>query len=148
MALPAEAVRPLRLAVLRPGREAGAVVWPGDDEPATLHAGVRDERGAVVAAGSLVAERPPEHAGWGDGPAWRVRGMSTAPERRGQGLGAAVLAALLEHAAERGGGLVWCHAREAAVPLYERAGFTAVGEPYEHGPLGLHRLMVLELPLG
>jgi hypothetical protein len=35
--------------------------------------------------------------------------------------------------------------RVRAVPLYERAGFRAVGEPYEHGELGPHRLLVSDL---
>jgi GNAT superfamily N-acetyltransferase len=80
-----------------------------------------------------------------EAPGWRVRGMATAPEARGRGYGAAILAALLDHVRAEGGGIVWCHARVGAVPLYERAGFVAEGEPYEMGDIGLHRLMCLKL---
>jgi len=79
-----------------------------------------------------------------EGPGWRVRGMATAPEARGRGYGALILAALLDHVRAQGGGLVWCHARELAVPLYERAGFEVVGEPYNLSGLGPHRRMELQ----
>lgn len=138
MALPVAAVRPLRAAVLRPGGDAASVVWPADDEPATLHAGVRAPGGEVVAVGSIVREAVPG----GQAVGWRVRGMATAPGARGRGLGAAVLDALLAHGAAHGDGIVWCHARPAAASLYERAGFHRVGEPYEHDGLGMHVLLV------
>jgi GNAT superfamily N-acetyltransferase len=60
---------------------------------------------------------------------WQVRGMAVVESMRGRGLGTAVLDAVLAHVADNGGGTVWCHARVAAVSLYERAGFVAVGEP-------------------
>jgi predicted GNAT family N-acyltransferase len=43
--------------------------------------------------------------------------------------------------AERGGGLVWCHARTPARRFYERAGFTAVGAEWVEPPIGPHITM-------
>jgi GNAT superfamily N-acetyltransferase len=109
-------------------------VWPGDDDPRAGHYAVRDGRGEIVAVGSIVRQEP----------GWRVRGMATAPQARGRGLGTLILDALLAHAGAHGGGVVWCNARPRAMPLYERAGFVAVGEEWDEPGLGPHRRMVLE----
>lgn len=55
---------------------------------------------------------------------------------RRQGLGAAVLAALIDHVAERGGGYLWCHARLQARSLYERHGFICDGDAFEDAVTG------------
>jgi GNAT superfamily N-acetyltransferase len=128
-------VRPLRAAVLRPGPPPEAVVWPGDDDPRAGHVALRDDDGEVMAVGSVVP------AGGG----WRVRGMATAPAARGRGLGARVLAELIDHARAQGASLIWCNARVGAVGLYARAGFVAVGDPFEEPGIGPHRRMELEV---
>ncbi|MAE73565.1 MAG: GNAT family N-acetyltransferase, partial [Bdellovibrionaceae bacterium] len=37
---------------------------------------------------------------------------------------------------------LWCNARTSAVPLYDRAGFTKIGDEFEIDPIGPHFLMV------
>ena len=69
--------------------------------------------------------------------------MATAPAARGRGLGAAVLDALIAHAHAEGATLIWCNARPRAMPLYERAGFVPVGEPWDDPQLGPHQRMEL-----
>ena len=91
--------------------------------------------GAALAVGTVILEAP----------GWRVRGMATAPAARGRGLGALVLAALIDHARAQGAELIWCAARPRAVPLYERAGFVPEGEQYDVPDLGPHRRMRLSL---
>jgi GNAT superfamily N-acetyltransferase len=57
------------------------------------------------------------------------------PERRGQGIGTALLAAAEEAARRAGAGRLELLTRVADDPvmrLYERAGFVAAGEPYRH----------------
>ena len=49
-------------------------------------------------------------------------------QRRGQGIGAAVLAAAIDFVAAQGAPLIWCNARESAVPFYARHGFSGHGE--------------------
>jgi GNAT superfamily N-acetyltransferase len=117
--------------VLRAGLGPESVVWPGDDDPRTGHVLVDG-----LAAGSVMPQE--------DG-SWRVRGMATAPEARGRGLGARVLRELVDHARAHGTTLVWCYARPAAMPLYARAGFVAVGEPFDEPGLGPHQRMELEV---
>lgn len=127
----------LRRLVLREGRP---VPLPGDDEPA-YHVGVYDE-GELVATGNV----RPQRASWAPGrPGWRLRGMATAPGRRGQGAGGLVLAALLDHARGQGGGLVWCHARTPAQRFYERAGLVTRGDPWVDPEIGPHVVMWAEL---
>jgi len=52
-------VRPLRQAVLRPGRPPVESVYPGDDDPRSAHLAVRTASGEVLAVGSLLPEPPP-----------------------------------------------------------------------------------------
>ena len=134
---------PLRGAVLRPGRP---VEMPGDDDPGTVHLAARTVEGQVVG----VARFHPNPCAWRPdaGQAWQLRGMATDPAVRGSGAGRALVDAGLALIVDRGGDLVWCDARAAAVGFYERMGFTVVTEPYEIEPIGRHLGMVVDLPVG
>lgn len=67
---------------------------------------------------------------------WQVRYMAVAPELRRRGIGAAILAGLLDHARARGGGRVFLNAREGTEPFYQAAGFMVVGEgPFLFGTI-------------
>ncbi|MGH9062884.1 MAG: GNAT family N-acetyltransferase [Acidimicrobiales bacterium] len=138
-AAPAAAVRPLRHAVLRPHQRPEELVYPGDDDPAAGHFVARDAGGEVVGAASVVPEPPPWDPARAD--AWRLRGMATAPGRRGQGIGARLLAAATAHAAVNGCRLLWCNARLPAVAFYERAGMAVRGTPFEEAGIGPHVAM-------
>jgi ribosomal protein S18 acetylase RimI-like enzyme len=146
----AQVVRPLRRAVLRPGRADEESAYPADDDPDTAHVATRipapvgtkgpvAEVADVLAVGTVLREAPPWEPQQTDG--WRVRGMATLPDARRRGLGGCVLDALLDHVAAHGGGLVWCNARVAAQALYARAGFAARGPVFELPDIGPHRLM-------
>lgn len=56
--------------------------------------------------------------------------MAVTARRRGEGIGAAVLACLEERARERGLPGVELHAQRHATGFYERAGYVAFGEVY------------------
>lgn len=121
----------LRRKVLRSGR---AVALPGDDDPSAMHVGAYDGD-LLVATGNVRREPAP----WAPAvPAWRLPGMATCEGRRGEGLGALVLAALLDHCRSEGGGEVWCNARTGARSFYVRAGFTEVGEEWVDPEIGPH----------
>jgi L-Ala-D/L-Glu epimerase len=131
-------VRPLRHAVLRPGRPPEESVYREDLEPDSVHVAAR-AGGAVLAVGTAIHEEPP----WdpANANAWRVRGMATAEERRGRGLGTRVLAVLVGAVADAGATLVWCNARVPARRLYERAGFTTRGTAFDIPVIGPHIVM-------
>jgi len=130
---------PLRQRVLRPRDTVDELSSPNADDVDTAHfAAVED--GDVIGAGSVRREtapwatRPPERS-------WRIRGMATTEGRRSQGIGAAVLDAVLDHVACHGGGLVWCNARLGAVAFYERGGFVTRGQRWDDPTIGPHIAM-------
>lgn len=63
-------------------------------------------------------------------PEGRIGRMAVAPSRRGQGLGRAVLEALLASAAANGLKRVSLHAQRSAVDFYAAAGFVPCGEDF------------------
>jgi GNAT superfamily N-acetyltransferase len=129
--------RALRKAVLRPHEPGDGPMYPLEDDHATAHyAALAD--GRVLSVGSVMADAHPHDPADGD---WRVRGMATLPELRGQGLGAGVLAALEAHAHGHGARRAWCNARIGARSFYERAGWVVEGVEYEIPGIGMHLLM-------
>jgi GNAT superfamily N-acetyltransferase len=157
----------LRWRVLRPHQKLHEMKLQGDESPDTAFYIARHRAsGEVVATASVQREAPPweprarlgrDHAG-PDGHleaplearlaagkeganSWRLRAMATADGFRGRGLGRRVLDAVIEHVSLAGGGLLWCGARIRAVPFYERAGFSTLGNLYEEPVVGTHVLM-------
>jgi ribosomal protein S18 acetylase RimI-like enzyme len=132
---------PLRAQELRQGRP---LEMDGDDAPYALHLAARIDGGEIVG----VVRFHPRDCPWrpGEG-SWQLRGMATDPRVRGLGAGRALVADGLTRVVARGGDLVWCDARKSAVGFYERIGFTIVTEEYDLRPVGLHRGMVIELPI-
>lgn len=126
----AEDTAELRRQVLRGGRPLPSDPMAGS----AFHLGAYD--GEVLLSTGNVRREP---APWApDVPAWRLRGMATDPARRGEGIGAQVLAALLEHCRDQGGGELWCNARTPARSFYARAGFTEVGQEWVDPEIGPH----------
>ena len=77
-------------------------------------------------------------------PTGTIGRMAVAPDRRGEGIGAAVLA-LLEHCArERGHTTVSLHAQLHAVEFYAKAGYTPYTDVYLEAGIE-HRSMKKEL---
>lgn len=136
-AISAAETRPLRQSVLRPTQRPDELVYAGDDDVETLHAGAFVE-GRLAGIASICREPPP---GERDAGAWRLRGMATTPERRRSGLGRRLLDACFAHVAARGGTRVWCNARVTAADFYLAYGFVVLGEPFELPHIGPHYLM-------
>lgn len=132
----------LRRDVLRPGQPLTASQYAEDD--VALHlAAVAD--GQVVGCATFFPQDfpgPGEEDGPGDAhvpaeavglAAWRLRGMATDAGHRSTGVGSTVLAAGLDAVRLAGGDLVWCNARTAALPFYERHGFVRIGSEFLTG---------------
>lgn len=136
-----DAVRPLRLAVLRAGMALADTLFEGDDHPQVAHVAA-SAGGEIVSVGTVFPDPMPwdsDRSG-----SWRIRGMATDGGWRGQGLGGRVLDALLAHAVGGGGSVIWCHARQGAWDFYARAGFTPHGDVFDDG-LAVHRSMWRDL---
>ncbi|MHB8191281.1 MAG: GNAT family N-acetyltransferase [Ferrimicrobium sp.] len=126
----------IRQEVLRPNLPLSEAVFDGDDDPKTLHVGVRS-KDDLVGVGTLIVDR------FRGADSWRVRGMAVLEHFRGFGCGSKILEALLEHAdANQPEWVVWCNARLRALSLYETSGFVVVGEEFVIATVGVHRLMV------
>ncbi|WP_329179167.1 GNAT family N-acetyltransferase [Streptomyces sp. NBC_01477] len=136
--VPVEEIFALRWAVLRTGLPRETAVYPEDVRPGTFHIAAYDESGAVQGCGTFFPDPLPGEAA----PAYRFRGMGSAPEVRGRGFGAAALTAGLRECAARGAGLVWCNGRTSATGFYQHLGFTLTGEEFTVEPSGPHYVFV------
>ncbi len=75
-------------------------------------------------------------------PAVQIRQMGTLPEFQGKGYAAKILAALEETAKQHWNARTgWLQARLAAIPFYEKCGWTAYGNEYDVNKVGAHRSM-------
>ena len=70
----------------------------------------------------------------------RLRKFATHPAWQGQGLGPALLRHLLAVARQQGARALWCDARQAPLPFYQRFGLLPEGEVFYKGPLAYQRL--------
>lgn len=116
-ALRAEAV-PIRTAVFVVEQRVPAEIEIDAFDPVSVHAIARDRDGRALGTGRLL---PDGHIGR----------MAVLREGRGRGVGAALLAALIEEARRRGYAEVVLNAQLHAVPFYARYGFVAEGEPFD-----------------
>lgn len=79
-----------------------------------------------------------------DGGEVKMRQVAVDPDAQGQGLGRRLVEGSERLSRERGFGLMTLHARETAIPFYERLGYAVVGEPFTE--VGIpHRKMKKEL---
>jgi GNAT superfamily N-acetyltransferase len=134
----------LRQAVLRPHETIEQMALADDDDPSTGTFGAFNEDEAVVGTVRVAPDPPPfpvDTYGSSDSLSWRLRGMATREDLRNAGIGTAVLNRAVDHVADKGGGLLWCHARVPALNLYRRAGFVVHGDLWEEDDIGPHLVM-------
>ncbi len=129
--------RALRQKVLRPHQSLEELA--GHEPPEAFAVGAFDDE-RLIGVGLTGPEGEPG--------AWRVRGMATEPDARGQGAGSAILNALLDHARACGARRAWASVRIRARTLYERAGFSVVSDEFEPPDIGPHLVMSRELEEG
>jgi GNAT superfamily N-acetyltransferase len=82
------------------------------------------EDGIVGTSGVTLFERPPNGANVAGIEAY-LSNMYTVPNRRGKGIGTALVEAVVAHLKETRARRIWLHATEEGRPLYEKAGFVA-----------------------
>lgn len=145
----------LRQQVLRPGQDLKELVFPGDLDSTSLHAGAfivlpGETQETLVGVASVYQQELegaqekglPDLAGAGS---WRLRGMATDPRVRGLGLGGRLLVACIEHAGANEGAVLWCNARVNVAGFYTRHGFRVHGSEFELPRIGPHYLMWRDL---
>lgn len=134
----AEQTRILRQRILRPHQTPEQCHYECDDHPQTFHLGAFAD-GELIAISSFLYQ-PQEKLPEPDSQ-YRIRGMATLLDYRGQGIGRALLDAGLERIAKRSAKLIWCNARESAFGFYEKAGFETLGELFDLPGIGPHKIM-------
>ncbi|MFQ5607974.1 MAG: GNAT family N-acetyltransferase [Candidatus Zixiibacteriota bacterium] len=135
--IPASETRPLRRAILRPHQRPEDLVYTADDDPRSFHLGAFDSE-KLISVASFLFDSHPEFS---EEPQFRIRGMATLPDWRGQGIGMKLLESALRRIRSEGAVLVWCNARETAFGFYEKAGFEYFGEMFEPPGIGPHKVM-------
>ena len=131
----------LRHLVLRAGLPRETAVFPGDELATSRHYGAFVPSGAsnrTVGCATLHLNQ------WEAEAAWQLRGMATADDFRGKGLGRAMLELadrelLDDSSAPR---LLWCNARVPAMGFYQLLGWKVVSEAFEIPTAGPHVRMV------
>ena len=128
----------LRHQVLRPHQDISACHYPLDFELTSLHIGVELDQ-KLISIASYFKENHPDL----DAPIqFRLRGMATLPEYRGQGAGSALIQFAENHLQGKKASLWWCNARTTAAGYYEKQGMSQLGEIFEIEPIGPHKVMV------
>jgi GNAT superfamily N-acetyltransferase len=140
-AIPSSKTWALRQSVLRPHQTLSEMQYPGDEDESSRHFGAWEDK-TLLGIASLYKEALPEIPGT---LGWRLRGMAVAPERRGQGIGAQLVEACIAYARKEGGRVLWCNAREGALPFYLGLKFRSLKGPYDLPGIGPHFLLVLDL---
>ncbi len=152
-----EIVRPLRAAILRPGRPDNESVYPLDDQEQAGHFAAIDEIGRAIGSASVfsetahgdhIADINGERDPWRSDRAWRLRGMTVIESMRGKGVSDTLMRAVIQHVAERGGDCLWFHARSHARRFYERNGCAMFGDAYDVPHIGEHVFMWLNIGVG
>lgn len=137
--LDAPATHDLRRRVLRTHLPDTSVDFPEDLLPGTVHLGVVDESGTVVAIATLTPEPTPLRPG---ATALRLRGMAVDPDRQGAGVGALLLDAVVARAKNGGYTTLWANGRDDALGFYERHGWAVVGDGFTSVELPHHVVML------
>jgi predicted GNAT family N-acyltransferase len=134
----------LRAEVIIAGTGRDSPYFEGDDAPETVHVGAFDAgTGACIGCATFL------RSSWEGAPAWKLRGMATAPGSRRRGAGRALLACAEGHLrAISEVDVLWCNAREAAAGFYERLGWQRVGEAFDVPGVGIHYRMTTRLGAG
>lgn len=135
---------PLRMAVFVDEQRVPAEMELDEHDPLSLHAVLPDDDGSALATGRLLpASRHGEDCHMvGAGGMARIGRMAVRHDRRGLGLGAQVLDALVQASRHRGDAGVLLHAQCSALGFYARRGFAARGERFDEAGIE-HVEMVL-----
>ena len=112
----------LRSTVLRPNQPKENWTFDTDDHESALHMALEDHNDNIVAVVSIL---PETHQECEDCP-WRLRSMAVREDLHGQGLGSALITAVL--GTLEGG--VWCTARKHVENFYIRHGFNSIGQDF------------------
>lgn len=137
----AQATYAIRHQILRPSEPIEACAYPGDFDDETFHLGTYAGAHAKEKLVGIASYYLESHKAFQDQVQFRLRGMATLPEARGQGFGAALIDSAVSILKQNQATLLWCNARLSAVPFYKKLGFEIHGDLFEIANIGPHYVM-------
>ncbi len=139
--LKTEDVLPLRNTILREGKlKLEECIFQNDDEPDTFHLGFMINNEAICVA----SFHHQKHADY-DGEAYQLRGMATALEYQGKGIGNKLVNFAIVYLRGKGVNYIWCNARMKAFKFYQSLGFEFISEEFDIPGIGPHKVMYLKI---
>ena len=135
----------LRHEILRAGLPRSEAIFPGDELSSSRHYGAFVTLAVQDGSAPRTVGCATFHASqWQGEPAWQLRGMASALDYRGTGLGRRLLSRADEDvlADPNASRLLWCNARVPAVGFYRLLGWDVVSDVFEIPTAGPHVKMV------
>jgi predicted GNAT family N-acyltransferase len=124
----------LRNLVLRPGKPVESTYYDRDHEDVTLHfAGFL--RKEVICIATFY---PEIMTGFHIHNPYRLRGMATDPNYRRKGYAKKLMEYATTVLKSQHADLIWCKARNVAIPFYQNLGYQILGETYNIDGIGMH----------
>lgn len=137
-----EDILSLRSRVLREGADPDLCRFDGDDDESSFHLGYfRDEELICIASFHQIGYERFKESGKG----FQLRGMATAPEYQGKGIGNQLLNFAIVYLRGQKAAYLWCNARKVAYRFYLSLGFEFVSDEFEISGIGPHRVMYLKI---
>jgi predicted GNAT family N-acyltransferase len=134
-------VLPLRNKVLREGKLTNEQCrYTTDSLPGAFHLGYFIN-GALVCVASF---HPQSHGNFA-GEGYQLRGMATAEEFRGRGIGNQLLNFGIVYLRGQKVNYLWCNARKKALPFYLNMGFEIISDEFELPGIGPHYVLYVKI---
>ena len=109
---------------------ASGAIFPGDEEPTTLHL-LAIANSELIGCATLIAN---------ESNAMQLRGMAVAMDWQRKGVGQRIVSVAKTTASEKDMTL-WCNARFPAIGFYERQGWLQSGSVFDVPNIGPHMVM-------
>lgn len=135
----AQETYPIRLVVLRKNIPL-PYEFNGDFDEDTFHLGAF-KSDKLIAVSSFMKANNVQF----EGEQYQLRGMATLEEFQGLGAGKIMMEAAFDLMKSLKVDCLWCNARLAAVPFYEKLGMKTIGELFDINYVGKHYVMFKKL---
>lgn len=127
----------VRHPVLRKDKPITTCIFEGDDDETTIHLGLFIKKELV----SVCSFFKNNHASILEENQYQLRGMAVLDKYQGKGVGKVILSYGENIIKNKNTKIIWCNAREIAVPFYDKSGYKIIGNPFDIKGIGKHFVM-------
>ena len=139
--LKTEEILSLRNIILREGKlKPEECIFLNDDHPDTFHLGFIQNHNPICVV-TFHHQNHPDYVG----DAYQLRGMATALEYQGKGIGNKLVNFSIVYLRGKGVNYIWCNARQKAFKFYQSLGFEFISEEFDIPGIGPHKVMYLKI---